>query len=66
MIENERKFKPDFGREILCGIMDMAYGREARDRRLTGEEQREQLKHFLGNWQPYDWTQFLDGGEYQE
>lgn len=65
LIENERKFKRDFGREILCGIMDMDYGREARDRRMTGEEQREQLKRFLGDWQPYDWTQFLDGGEYQ-
>lgn len=62
VIDDKKKWKRDFGREIVCGMLDLPYGAETRKRKLSPAEQITQLKKFLSLWQPYDWTQFLDGG----
>ena len=66
VIENDKKWKRDFGRDIICGMLDLPYGAHIRKRKLNLQEQTSQVKEFLKLWQPYDWTQFLDGGDYVE
>ena len=61
-----KKFKSSFGREIVCGILDLPYGKKIRKRILSPPELQQMVRSFLNMWKPYDFTQYLDGGEYDE
>ena len=62
----EDKFPSDFGREIICGILDLPYGKNIRKRVMNLEQATSLLRSFLPMWKAYDFTQYLEGGEYIE
>jgi len=54
--------------EVCTGMMDMTAGRFGRRGNGRGrndyEAERREVLSFLKDWEPFDWTQELDGGQY--
>jgi hypothetical protein len=64
IVEDEEKFPRNFGRDTVLGMLDMEPERLHRKRKSQFDE-KEDVKKFLEVWKDYDWTQELDGGEYE-
>lgn len=56
------------GMEVCTGMMDMTSGRFGRQgrggRRANFEAEKREVLKFLKAWEPFDWTQQLEGGQY--
>jgi hypothetical protein len=65
-IEDERLFDWKFGKEVICAILDQPAQLLLRNNRGPEEESKQKLRAsaFLKQWQPFDWTAQLDGGQY--
>lgn len=64
-IEDENKWSPYFGLDIIAGMCgDEGYKFGRKERRQNFEEQRQAVLRFIEAWKPFDWTVELDGGEY--
>ena len=68
VIEDEAEWNREFGMEVCTGMMDMTAGRFGRRGNGRGrndyEAERREVLSFLKDWEPFDWTQELDGGQY--
>ncbi|EQC32590.1 hypothetical protein SDRG_09907 [Saprolegnia diclina VS20] len=63
IIEDAAQFPKDFGMDILSGILEVdprRYGKY----HASFDAEKDRVRDFLAMWQPFDWTQELDGGEY--
>ncbi|KDO17759.1 hypothetical protein SPRG_16801 [Saprolegnia parasitica CBS 223.65] len=63
IIEDAAQFPKDFGVDILSGILEVdprRYGKY----HASFDAEKDRVRDFLATWQPFDWTQELDGGEY--
>lgn len=61
----DKRFDASFGREIICGILDLPFGKNVRKRVLDAAKATELLRSFLPMWKAYDFTQYLEGGEFE-
>ena len=62
VIEDENEFPPSFGVDIAAGMMGLPperFGRKAQ--RPSFDEERKRVLKFVDEFEPYDWTQQLDG-----
>lgn len=64
VIEDEKKFNRNFGKEIIAGMLELDPEIWMRPQDELPEVQEEHRKVFLKHWAPYDWTTELEGGEY--
>lgn len=55
VIDDESQFKPQFGREVLQGILQIE---EQETNQYTPSEKV--VKDFAKMWEPHDWTKMLD------
>ncbi|EFJ41173.1 hypothetical protein VOLCADRAFT_119773 [Volvox carteri f. nagariensis] len=60
VIDNEAKFDPNFGRQVLIGLLDlppeMAFQRQKPESLAT---QQQWVREFESQWDPFDWTRQL-------
>jgi Protein similar to CwfJ C-terminus 2 len=61
VVDDVERFKPDFGRSVLAGLLKLP----AEDAHTRGKPQSEGLQRlwvedFLKDFRPYDWTKQLD------
>jgi len=59
-------FPIHFGKQVLAGMLDLPpdawlHG----SRKQSPEADKERVQQFIKMWQPFDWTQTLEGGEYE-
>jgi len=64
IVEDENKFPWYFGREVLAGMLDLNPNIFLHPKRLSPEEERKQAQDLMKSFEPYDWTQQLEGGQY--
>ncbi|CAM6087896.1 unnamed protein product [Calypogeia fissa] len=58
VIDDETSFKPQFGRDVVAGMLELE--EEGHRRQDSMEQQRSRVKQFLKLWEPFDWTKMLD------
>lgn len=65
VIEDEDAFPVNFGVDICAGMMGLPPGRWDRKgaKRRSFEEEKRAVLDFVAMWDPFDWTQQLEGGE---
>ncbi|KXZ45589.1 hypothetical protein GPECTOR_53g82 [Gonium pectorale] len=60
VIDDESKFDPNFGRQVLIGLLDlppeMAHQRQKSE---SAAAQQQWVREFESAWDPYDWTRQL-------
>ena len=59
VIDDESKFKPEFGRLVLEGMLEI----EEEDfhmQTLSRRDQEKLAKDFAKMWEPHDWTKMLE------
>jgi diadenosine tetraphosphate (Ap4A) HIT family hydrolase len=64
-VEDEEAWPPGFGMDVATGMMGRdpgSFGRKAAKR--TFDQERRAVLDFLKEWEPFDWTRDLDGGDY--
>lgn len=59
VIDDESKFKPDFGRAVLEGMLEIEE-EEVHMQALSRRDQEKVAKDFAKIWGPHDWTKMLD------
>ncbi|KAI9914575.1 hypothetical protein PsorP6_008271 [Peronosclerospora sorghi] len=65
VIENETKFPRDFGTAVVAGLLEVTpsnFGRRESKKSAVDEDKRDMVT-FVKDWEPFDWTRQLDGGE---
>eukprot|EP00741_Cyanophora_paradoxa_P004323 tig00000792_g4197.t1 len=62
VIEDEKVFPWYFGREVLAGMLDLNPDSYMRPKRLGFERERAAVVDFVKMWDPFDWTQYIEGG----
>uniref|UniRef100_A0A672Z521 CWF19-like protein 2 n=1 Tax=Sphaeramia orbicularis TaxID=375764 RepID=A0A672Z521_9TELE len=60
VIENEQKFPPYFGKEVVGGMMDLEPRRWRKAIRENFDDQRKKVLQFAQWWKPYDCTKTDD------
>jgi transposase len=61
IIDDESKWKGDFGRSVMVGLMGLKEEDMYRKARKEGNQaQVESKSEFLSQWEAFDWTQQLD------
>jgi len=60
VVEKEKEFNPQFGREIVAGMMALDIDQWKHPRNETYEDIKKQMAEFLKQWDPFDWTKQLD------
>jgi len=63
VIEDEAMFKPDWGKEILCGMLGEPAQIVLRAKRAPLHVEQQRVKSFKQMWHKYDWTRRLEGGD---
>jgi hypothetical protein len=64
IIEKESNFQETFGHEVIAGLLDIDDRfTQGKVKRQSLEAEQEEVKRFLANWLPFDWTTELDGGD---
>jgi len=61
VIDDETKWKSNFGRNILIGLLDLPENlTDAKQRPLAPEVLRGEMDSFLSSYDPIDWTKQLE------
>ncbi|KAH7296367.1 hypothetical protein KP509_26G021200 [Ceratopteris richardii] len=61
VIDNEREFNVNFGRNVVIGMLKLPEEDMHRKRKLqTFDQQKKTAVNFQEAWDPYDWTKMLD------
>ncbi|KAI5067605.1 hypothetical protein GOP47_0018133 [Adiantum capillus-veneris] len=61
VIDNEREFRRDFGRNVVIGMLKLPEEEMHRRRKQqTFDQQKEAALNFQKDWAPFDWTKMLD------
>eukprot|EP00198_Chlamydomonas_reinhardtii_P011753 XP_001701090.1 predicted protein [Chlamydomonas reinhardtii] len=61
VIDDESKFDPNFGRQVLVGLLDLPPElTHARQRAEAPAAQQQAVREFEALWDPYDWTRQID------
>ena len=61
VIDNEKDFKSEFGRNVIIGMLKLPEEEMYRRRKqYSHEHQKKAAAEFRGAWDPFDWTKMLD------
>jgi len=61
VIDEEEKFNPHIGRDVLIGVCDLPAERaHQRERAAPPAQQHREMSEFLKQWAPFDWTKQLE------
>lgn len=60
VIDDTQKWSPNFGRDVLIGLLELpAEWTRGKQRRDSRPEAERLMKEFLKSWDPVDWTKQL-------
>ena len=60
VIDDETRWRNDFGRDVLCGLLDLPPNEaNAKKRPLAPAQLKREMDAFLNDWDPVDWTKQL-------
>jgi len=66
VIEDQRMFRPQWGKEILCGMLGEPAQLVLRAKRAPVHVERQRVEEFKKGWHRFDWTRRLKGGDLHE